>query len=69
MDCLQNGGTTVLDNTTLSGAGTWSGKLVTNGQVIQLFIRTVGAGAVKAVVIITVVDLKGSVVQLTGSRV
>ena len=62
---FQNGGTAALDNTTSSGTGSWSGKLVTNGPSNPAFKQeNVGAGVVKAGDVITVkFDLKGTVVQ------
>lgn len=61
---FQNGGTSVLDNTTNNG-GTWSGKLATNGPSNPAFKQErIGAGVVKAGDVVRVkFDHKGSVVQ------
>jgi hypothetical protein len=62
---FQNGGTSVLDNTTSNNGGSWSGKLETNGPSNPAFKQeAVGAGKVKSGDKITVkFDVKGSVVQ------
>lgn len=61
---FQNGGTSVLDNTTSNG-GSWSGKLATGGPSNPAFKQErIGAGTVKAGDVVRLsFDHKGSVVQ------
>ncbi|MCE2997591.1 MAG: carbohydrate binding domain-containing protein, partial [Flammeovirgaceae bacterium] len=63
---FQNGGTSVLDNTTPNnGAGSWSGKLATGGPSNPAFKQErIGAGTVKAGDVVRIkFDHKGAVVQ------
>ena len=63
---FQNGGTSVLDNTTPNnGAGSWSGKLATSGPSNPAFKQErIGAGTVKAGDVVRLrFDHKGAVVQ------
>jgi Carbohydrate binding domain len=63
---FQNGGTSVLDNTTPNnGTGSWSGKLATGGPSNPAFKQErIGAGTVKAGDVIRIkFDHKGAVVQ------
>jgi hypothetical protein len=61
---FQNGGTSVLDNTTNNG-GSWSGKLATNGPSNPAFKQErIGAGTVNAGDVVRVrFDHKGTIVQ------
>ncbi len=63
---FQNGGTSVLDNTTPNnGIGSWSGKLATGGPSNPAFKQErIGAGTVKAGDVVRIkFDHKGAVVQ------
>jgi hypothetical protein len=63
---FQNGGTSVLDNTTPNnGTGSWSGKLATGGPSNPAFKQErIGAGTVKAGDVVRIkFDHKGAVVQ------
>jgi PKD domain/Carbohydrate binding domain len=66
---FQNGGTSVLDNTTPNnGAGSWSGKLATGGPSNPAFKQErIGAGTVKAGDVVRIkFDHKGAVVPPGG---